>query len=346
MYLTKLYVQDFRIFTQNTWDFDPGVNWLVAPNGSGKSSILEAISLLSTTKSWRADKTAEMIRFDQQLARVYALRDDGLRLGITLTPGVLDGRKTSVKHYQLDQARKRAADFLGHLYTVCFRPEDLNLITGSSSRRRTYLDTVLLQTSSPFALAHKNYAAANLRRTKTLQDIRDQNLPPESLNFWDEQVLMHGQIIQEYRQKLIDFINEDSLDHKYQLVYQPNLITSERLADHRAAELALGHPLVGPHKDDWHILTTLNHRPQTDLANFGSRGQQRLAVLFLLLAQLHYLHRTSGHTPLLLLDDIFSELDELASQQVLSLLPQQQTFVTTTAQNMVQLDTCQKIITL
>ena len=337
MYLQKLYLQDFRQFTQATFDFDPQITLITAPNGSGKTTILEAIELLATGKSFRAGKTAEMVRLGQELGRVYGLTDDNLRLGVTVTTGNVGGRRTAGKHFTIDKARKRQKDFVGNLLVTTFRPEDLRLIEGSSSRRRSYLDTPLTLTSPIYLQAHDTYAAVLLRRNKTLKAIKDDGLDPATLNYYDRQLLETGTIIQNYRQDYFDFINNQvPFIHKLQAIYQPNFITTDRLDSHRSAEIAVGHTLVGPHKDNFLIEGPLQNQI-LDYAIYGSRGQQRLAVLWLKLAELHYLQQKTGRQPLLLLDDIFSELDDTARELVLKQIHQQTTLITSTEANVVKL---------
>ena len=334
MDVSKLYVQDFRQFTQRTWDLAPGINLVVAPNGSGKTTLLEALHLLATGKSFRASKTVEMIRFGQEIARVYALTDDKIKLGMTLTGGFVGGQKAAAKYYQIDQTKKRAVDFVGNLLTATFRPEDLRLIEGSSARRRDYLDGPLSLVSQVYREAHKKYSAALVRRNKTLKAIRDEGLDESLLSLWDRQVLEFGPVVQRLRAAYVDFVNTQvQFARPYRLIYQHSLISPERLLSHRRAELAVGYTLVGPHKDDLLIEAKLGGQT-VNLATYGSRGQQRLAVLWLKLAELEYIKQETKRVPILLLDDIFSELDSQARELVLAQVQQQTTIITSIDQEL------------
>lgn len=331
MQLTKLYLQDFRAFTQQTWEFAPTVTVLVAANGVGKTTILEAIYLLSTGKSFRAEKTLEMVRFDQEIARVYGLIDDGTRLGITLTKGLVNGRKTQSKLFTLGEAKKRQRDFVGQLLAASFRPEDLRLIEGSPSRRRDYLDQPLSAVSEVYREALQHYQATLLRRNKLLAAIREGEATAASLPYWDENLLTFGEIINKQREKYIDFINEKvKFWLNFTLVYDHSQVTRVRLQKYQTAEMAVGHSLIGPHRDDFDILFDFGDGEPKSLLAYGSRGQQRMAVLWLKLAELQFLQEKTSQQPILLLDDILSELDEEMQTLVSELMTKQQTIVTTT----------------
>lgn len=337
MYVTNLYLQDFRQFTQATWEFTPEINVIVAPNGFGKTTIVEALSLLATGKSFRAGKTVEMVRFGQELARVYALTDDGVRLGMTLTGGIVNGRKTAPKHFLIDKTKKRAVDFVGNLLTATFRPEDLRLIEGSSERRRDYLDGPLTLTSQVYREALKKYQAALIRRNKTLRAIKEDGLSVDLLHIWDQQLLEYAPVLHSYRQEYIRFINEQVPPLRdYRVVWQPSLVDESRLREHLTAEIASGHSLIGPQRDQLIVEANLGGRA-VDLAVYGSRGQQRLAVLWLKIAELVYLQQQTGRAPVLLLDDIFSELDHEAQTLVLEQARKQTTIITSIDKNVVKL---------
>ncbi len=330
MYVTKLYLQDFRQFEQASWELSSELTLIVAPNGFGKTTLLEALALLATGKSFRAGKTAEMIRFGQEIGRCFALTDEQVRLGATLTGGMVGERRTQQKYFQIDQTKKRQADFVGNLLTVVFRPEDLRLIEGASNRRRDYLDGPLELTSSVYRQARRAYEAALIRRNKTLKAIKEDGLDPGMLHLWDTQLLEHGAIVHQYRRDYIDFVNQNvPFARPYRLIYDHSVVDEARLAKYQTAEIASGHSLIGPHRDDVQIEATFNGET-ADLAVYGSRGQQRLAVLWLKLAELTYLEQKTGRLPILLLDDIFSELDEQAQALVLEQVGRQTSVITST----------------
>jgi len=339
MKLTKLYLQDFRRFTQQTWSFSPEITVIYAPNGQGKTTILEAINLLATGKSWRVSKTNELLRFGQEIARAYGLLDDDLKLGITFTGGQVGGKRTATKLFALNSAKKRSQDFVGNLLVACFRPEDLRLIEGSPARRRDYLDSPLELVSDRYRQARRQYQATLLRRNKLLQAIRDGEATADSLPYWDNNLLIYGEIIHQWRQDYLDFVNQQLAPlPDLKIIYDHSTVTPERLKKYQVAEQAVGYSLIGPHKDDFYLRANF-HGVDESLMTYGSRGQHRLAVLWLKMAELAWLAGRTDQQPILLLDDIFSELDEQAAQTVRQLATQQQTIITTTDKKVVELFT-------
>lgn len=345
MQLQKLYLQHFRRFDDQVFELDPVTTIFLAANGFGKTTILEAAYLLSSGKSFRAEKTAETITFGQEMARIYGLLDDQTKLGVTLTNGVVNGRKTPSKLFTVSEAKKRQTDFIGHLLAVCFRPEDLRLIEGSPARRREYLDQPLVLVSDVYRQALKNYQATLIRRNKLLTAIREGEASSDSLPYWDQNLLTFGALVHQQRQAYLDFVNTKvPFWLAFRLLYDHSTVTEERLAKYRNAEIACGHTLIGPHKDDFDITFDFNTGDQKSLFTYGSRGQHRMAVLWLKLAELQFLQVKTQQQPILLLDDILSELDEKGQKMVVDLASSQQTIVTTTDENMLDLFAQKKVV--
>jgi DNA replication and repair protein RecF len=211
----------------------------------------------------------------------------------------------------------------------------LELISGSPAKRRNYLDQVLLQVDSEYSRALFAYENALKRRNKLLDAIREGNAPHASLAFWDMSLLKNGMLLTQKREVYIEAINEqaraqNAWQEMLQLTYLPSRLSPERLSKYAQTELAAGHTLIGPHKDDIALIKQESLQVNRDLATFGSRGEQRMGVLWLKLQQLTYMKHVLGESPLLLLDDIFSELDQDHDELVKKTLSSQQTIVTAT----------------
>lgn len=360
MTLRGLSLQYFRLHRSKTLQFHPAVTLIVGANASGKTSVLEAAHMLATGKSFRAGRVAEMVGFGQELARVKGLvehqtvakemTDEQMRsaldpesvepeeveaenseLEIILTRGEVGGQRTAHRLFSVNGVKRQQRGATGILKTVLFRPEDMRLIEGSPSRRRDYLDTPLALLFSEYFQALRNYEQVLKRRNKLLTLVREREQPPTALTYWNQGLLKHGEILQRYRQQFTSSAPQVQLSFPLKLQYQPSIISPERAKQYLTKEIAAGHSLIGPHKDD---LTVLFSHPdqeeQLDIALYGSRGQQRLAVLWLKLVELAYLEQESGERPVLLLDDIFSELDSDSQQLVQDQLKQGQTIITTT----------------
>lgn len=314
---------------------------ILGKNGSGKSTILEAIHLLATGSSDRAETIKELIRFGNEISRIKAEVSSTINhqlehatIEALLTAGVVNGRKTQSRLWSVNDVRRTHHSVAPLIKSVLFRPEDMRLVEGSPGRRREHLNTPLRQVSQEYARALKAYDQHLLRRNKLLTAVREREQPMSVLGYWTQGLLTHGALIQEHRRQYVATINTLTLPMKFSARYVPSVISESRLSEYADREIAAGHTLIGPHKDDIDIdmsaYATVGNKPELmSVLHFGSRGQQRLAVLWLKMAELAFIEQELAEPPILLLDDIFSELDPESQQLVLSIIPAQQTFVTT-----------------
>ena len=336
MKLKRIVLQNFRCFKKKELVFSPQTTLIVGPNASGKTNVLEAIYLLSTAKSFRADRNVEMIHWGEELARVTGeiLNDEEAQLEVVITTGLINGAKAPKKRCLVNGVAKRQSDLVGNLYSVAFRPEDLEIVTDSPGTRRRFLDEVLSQVDREYARSLLSYEKGLRQRNKLLDFIREGEAERSQLAFWDKLLCKNGEIITKKREELIAFFNEKKsfLDTDVKtslaLYYDRSAISPERLERYKEQELLAGATLVGPHRDDFQIIQ--KGGTDRDLSIYGSRGEQRMAALALKLCQLEFVESIKEIRPLLLLDDIFSELDEEHRQLVSGLLGQQQTIVTMT----------------
>jgi len=336
MYLKNLSLQNFRSYTKSQFTFNHETTLIIGPNTSGKTNLLEAVHLLSIGKSFHAEKDIQMIRFEKSIARVKGETGDVL-LEVMITPGLVEGVPAPFKKYLVNGVPKRRVDFSGNLTTVVFSPLDLEIISDSPSVRRNFLDDVLEQTDRDYRLAVMQYIKGIRQRNALLDTVKETGIRnQEQFDYWDEIVITNGQLITQRREAFITFIN-DSQKNIFDLMvmYDKSTISEERLLQYKDAEAGAGVTLVGPHRDDFTVFSFGKKREQHDVKNFGSRGQQRLVVLQLKLLQLSYIEKSLGKRPLLLLDDIFSELDENHIELVLEMIGKQQTIITSAHEDMV-----------
>jgi DNA replication and repair protein RecF len=339
MIIKSLALQNFRNFTLSNFTFTK-TNLIFGNNGIGKTSIIEAIYLLASANSFRALRVEEMIRLEAELGRVQGLIDlessvdnssEELKLEVMLTRGVVQGRRTQYRLFSVNDVRRRKKDFLAFFKAVVFRPEDLRLVEGSPSRRRSFLDNALSMVSDEYRLALARYEQTLKRRNRLLQKINEGQENVSVLNFWNLNLVKNGEIIQLQRANFIDFIREVVFPFELNIAYEPSLISEKRLNEHLNKEIFLGHSLIGPHKDDFELKFSQKQKGINDLSilAYGSRGQQRLSVLWLKIAELQFLTDKIGYQPVLLLDDVLSELDIESKEMVLNLLSNYQTILTT-----------------
>lgn len=351
MIITKLTLQNFRSFHERDISFSPKTTVFLGPNASGKTTVLEALFLLATGKSFRAERDLELISFSQALARVEGeikitqLTNEQLDLEIVLTTGEVIGIQTPAKKYSVNGLGKRMLDFVGKLKVVLFWPEDLELVTDSPSLRRRYLDFVLMQTDREYRRSLISYEKGLRQRNKILEAVRDSGAHRHQLLFWDQLLINNGEYITRRREEYINYLNNshppagglNSQINNYHLEYDRSVISRLRLDQYSEEEVAAGATLVGPHRDDFSFsLTSTPGVEARDLSHYGSRGEQRLAILWLKLGELSYIENQSGEKPVLLLDDILSELDHEHRSVIFDLIGSQQTIMTMTDQHFLE----------
>jgi DNA replication and repair protein RecF len=339
MILTHLSLQNFRNYKKEQFSFDKNTTIVIGPNTSGKTNLLEAISLLSTGKSNHAEKETQAVRFGEEMAKVKG-SVLGETLEIVLTNGIVAGIETPQKRYLVNDVSKRRVDFASHLVTVSFSPSTVDIISGSPSLRRNLLDEVLEAVDRQYRISLTTYTKALRQRNALLHLAKETGVRNDKqFEYWDTLLITHGTYITQKREEFLTFIN--TVSHEVlplTTTYDHSKISKERLLQYKEAEKGAGVTLVGPHRDDFFVEMEFGSEKR-NVKEYGSRGQQRLVVFQLKLLQLLYIEMQTGQRPLLLLDDIFSELDDGHIGLVQSLLGKQQTIMTTThkefvAQNM------------
>ncbi len=361
MVLEKLSLVDFRSYKRSEFHFSSTATLIVGPNTSGKTNILEAIYLLATGGSFRAERLVEMIRWGGEIGRVRGEVSDGragntetlkstetLSLEIVLTGGEVNGRQVPKRKYFVNGVSKRQIDFVGNLKCVIFRPEDIDLVLGPPTLRRDYLDGVLTQVDREYRRCSYSYKRGLVQRNRLLDFIAEGRAKRSQLLFWDKLLIKNGEVITQRREELVGFVN-NFLQEKagalkidgLKIFYDRSVISEARLEKYAEAEVAVGATLVGPHRDDFSLLIKPKEESENEdnlrnLSLYGSRGEQRLAVLALKLVELVFIEEKTEDKPVLLLDDIFSEFDREHREVVVGILGKQQTIVTATEVGVVE----------
>lgn len=344
MAVKNIKLENFRNFVDKSFSFDDSVNVIIGQNASGKTNILESIFLLSTGKSFKAKLEEEMINYDASLARVRCkVQDDKVALDksnnsdflpysgdleVILTRGQIDigdrkFEKAPRKKLLVNGVSRRLVDFAGNLKVVLFGPWDMDLVTQSPSVRRKFLDNMLSQVDREYRRSILSYEKGLKQRNRLLLRIREEGLSRSQLLFWDRLLIKNGDYIGRKREEFVEFANRldaGEMFEGFSLEYDKSAISEARLEQYAQEEILAATTLVGPHRDD--ILFKVKNRggSKRDLSRFGSRGEQRMAVLWLKLAEFCFIEKFSGEKPVLLLDDIFSELDHTHRKIVFGLL--------------------------
>lgn len=331
MVINDIKLTNYRNHSNYITSFEPQTNLIIGPNGSGKTNILESIHLLATTKSYRAKYDKEVIKHDETFAKIEAGVDD-ISLEIII---MADPKYENMSHKKLraNKVAKSASNFTSYIYTVLFSPEEIEIFKASPSKRRHYIDMILFQIDRNYKKNHSEYTKALRQRNKLLELISLGRNEMGQMAFWDEKIIELAGEIHQRRSDLFDYIKtkvyskgkEMNGGTELILKYKKSELNQNRLGIYREKELAAKATLIGPHRDDFEISAD-----GYDLASFGSRGQQRTAVLALKLSEIDFITEITSQKPILLLDDIFSELDEIHRETVLETIGNQQTIVTST----------------
>lgn len=334
MIIQTLELQNFRNYRTLKLDFDRGTNILCGDNAQGKTNILEAVYLSGTTKSHKGCKDKDIIRFgaDESHIRIFVEKQkQPFRIDLHL-------KKNKAKGIAVNTIPiKKASELFGILNLVFFSPEDLNIVKNGPSERRRFMDSELCQLDKIYLSHLAKYNKILNQRNKLLKDINFRPDLKDTLSIWDIQLIQYGKQIIKSRMEFIRRLNEIVTGIHYRisggrekllLSYEPNS-PKERLEDDlnkaREKDLRLGQTSVGPHKDDMSFSVS-----GIDLRKFGSQGQQRTCALSLKLSEIELVKQVMKDAPVLLLDDVLSELDSNRQNYLLENISGTQTIITCT----------------
>ena len=344
MNISKLELRDFRNYKEQTLSFEPGVNLIVGNNAQGKTNLLEAISYLGSGKSFRAQKSSEMVRFGQDFAEIQGQVFSQEREQ-TLRWVIFNGARP--RQIWRNGARKKSAGELsGVLQTVLFCPEDLMVLKAGSGARRRLGDSAISQLRPNYEAALAEYGRILEQKSRILKDRFEDPRVLDLLPEYDTRLCQVGAMLISYRARFYEGLGkaaavyhshfsagaeEFCLEYKtvstvsdpFAPIEQLRCDLQEHLESHRRAELETAQCLTGPHKDDFSVsLSGIN------LKAYGSQGQTRTAAISLKLAQRELMGRETGEFPVLLLDDVLSELDAGRQDFLLNQITQGQVFIT------------------
>ncbi|SJZ79634.1 DNA replication and repair protein RecF [Selenihalanaerobacter shriftii] len=347
MYLTDIYLNSFRNYNKLELNLNKNLNLFIGDNAQGKTNILESIYLLSTGDSHRTNIASEMVNWQKNKSYIKSnIYKNGQDFKIEV---LIEGRRKKVKVNS--NKLKKINNLIGYLNVVIFSPEDLRLVKGSPSKRRKFINLEISQINSYYRHNLKEYSKVLKQRNNLLKEIREKRSSKDMLKIWNQQLIELGSKIIAKRLETLDKLsilarlmhrkitdgletlelNYDStldLDDTWSLEIIKNNFT-ERLSSNQEREIQRGVSLFGPHRDD--ILFNVN---DINIRKFGSQGQQRTTALALKLAELEFMKSEIGEYPVLLLDDVFSELDNKRRNHLLKVIKNKiQTFITSTQLN-------------
>ncbi len=334
MIIKSIELADYRNYASLNLQFDKGTNILYGDNAQGKTNILEAIYVAATTKSHKGSKDREIINFGKEEAHIRTyLEKKGIETRVDMhlcksrSKGIaIDGQKI-----------KKASELLGLCNVVFFSPEDLGIIKNGPSERRRFIDMELCQIDSFYLYNLNHYNKTVNQRNKLLKDMYMNPDLKDTLGIWDMQLVSFGSKVIERRKLFVKQINDIIYDihqrlsggtEKISIYYEPDVELEDfekKLKWNQDRDMKLKMTSVGPHRDDISFLVG-----DVDIRKYGSQGQQRTTALSLKLSEIELVKKIAGDTPVLLLDDVLSELDSNRQQFLLNNIGDIQTIITCT----------------
>ena len=334
MKIKSLKLKNFRNYDLLKLEFDDATNIFYGDNAQGKTNILESIYLSGTTKSHRGTKDRDLVQFGKEESHIEAVVEKN---GITYQID-MHLKKNSPKGIAINKIPiRKASELFGIINIVFFSPEDLNIIKNGPSERRRFIDLELSQLDKVYLNNLSNYNRIVNQRNHLLKDITQQRNLMVTLDVWEIQLIQYGNKIIERRKQFVKEINKIiSNIHKkltgqreeINLIYEPsigNLTLEQALAKNRERDMKIKSTSVGPHRDDICFMAG-----DLDIRRFGSQGQQRTAALSLKLSEIELVRQSIHDTPVLLLDDVLSELDKHRQNYLLDSIHDIQTLITCT----------------
>ena len=334
MKIKSLKLKNFRNYELLNLEFDGSTNIFYGDNAQGKTNILESVYLSGTTKSHRGTKDRDLVQFGKEESHIETVVEKN---GITYQID-MHLKKNSPKGIAINKIPiRKASELFGIINIVFFSPEDLNIIKNGPSERRRFIDLELSQLDKVYLNNLSNYNRIVNQRNHLLKDITQQRNLMETLDVWEIQLIQYGNKIIERRKQFVKEINKIiSNIHKkltgekeeINLIYEPsigNLTFEQALAKNRERDMRIKSTSVGPHRDDICFMVG-----DLDIRRFGSQGQQRTAALSLKLSEIELVKQSIHDTPVLLLDDVLSELDKHRQNYLLDSIHDIQTLITCT----------------
>lgn len=334
MIIRSIELRNFRNYENLDIEFDEGTNILYGDNAQGKTNILEAAYMSGTTKSHKGSRDKEMIRFEQNEAHIRTVvekNEKQFQIDMHL-------RRNGSKGVAINKIPiKKASELFGILNIVFFSPEDLNIIKNGPAERRRFIDLELCQLDKLYLSDLANYNKVLNQRNRLLKDIAYRQDLLDTLPVWDTQLVEYGRRIIAKRKTFVDELNQiiqqihsNISGGKENLIlkYEPNIddiFFEDELSRAKNKDLKLCQTTVGPHRDD--MLFSIDG---VDIRKYGSQGQQRTSALSLKLSEIDLVRKSIHNTPVLLLDDVLSELDSNRQNYLLNSITDIQTIITCT----------------
>ena len=334
MYIESVQLKNFRNYDSLELDFDQGTNIFYGNNAQGKTNILESLYLCGTTKSHKGSKDKEIIHFGQDEAHIRMMvRRNEMSYKVDMHLRRNKAKGVAINGLPI----RKASELFGVVNMVFFSPEDLNIIKNGPGERRRFVDLELSQLDKVYLSNLANYNRIVNQRNHLLKEAAYNSDVLKTLDIWDMQLVHYGNLIIQRRQEFVEQMNEiiSGIHNKLtggkesiRILYEPSnsyLTLEQALNKNKEKDLRIRSTSVGPHRDDIAFMIG-----DIDIRKYGSQGQQRTAALSLKLSEIELVKQSIHDTPVLLLDDVLSELDKHRQNYLLDSIHDIQTLITCT----------------
>jgi DNA replication and repair protein RecF len=340
MIIKTIALTNFRNYRKQSVTLGPGLNFIIGPNGEGKTNFLEAIYTLSLVKSYKAPDQ-DLVLIGSDVARIAATlqaKEKDLELTVAFSP---EGKTAAFNH----SPAHRLSDYIGVMNVVLFTPEDINLVKGGPSERRYFLDLILGQTDRGYLRELIQYKHVLKQRNELLRQMQERRSDDKALlDILSEQLVRAGNVLISKRKAFLDWMNLHagkmygfltSKDELLTVEYLPSVVHefAEELLDKYSTDQMSGTTNVGPHRDD--IAWQVGGQPAK---NFASQGEQRMIVLSVNMALCDFIAQAKEDRPIFLLDDVFSELDSVRQNRLIQYLTDSGNQAVITATSLSEID--------
>ena len=358
MILKDIELENFTNYEKEKCFFSENVNIFIGDNAQGKSNLLDSIYYLANINSSRGNKEKDLIKWGRDSFSISAHFLNRIGFNKVEVNFINKKKEVHINSYKIEKKR----EYIGYLITVMFSPEDLNIIKGDPSLRRKYLDEELIATDIEYFLSSLKYRKILEQRNKLLKEAYRRKINDHVMEAWEEQLVKYGTIILQKRINMVNKIktiankihylisdNKDNLNIEYSTKLDLEFLNKndidlfkekyfKKLVESRNKDIERGYTSIGPHRDDLEIeINNISGK------KFASQGQQRTVALCLKMAEIEFIKETIGEYPLLLLDDVLSELDKKRKNKLLEAIGENiQTFIPTTDLNDINDDLLKK----
>ncbi|MDO8741676.1 MAG: DNA replication and repair protein RecF [Candidatus Roizmanbacteria bacterium] len=341
MILKSISFYHFRNFNEKQFKINPYLTAIFGDNAKGKTNLLEGIYFILKGEGFRESREEQLIIFNEKNGYVDAKLEDrktkdisNFRIDLTVNDFSLN------KTYFLEKTKKGRNSYLINLIpVVLFSPEQIEIIDRTMSIRREYFDKFLSGVDLEYKKRLSNYNQALRKRNKILElGFNNLNIKQE-LDFWNKHLIDQGLYLIKKRTEYVQYLNSNKIiDSKvFSIEYKPSYLSLDRFDEYHNKELLIRKTLIGPHRDEYHIFLVNKLMAKKDIHMYGSRSEQRLGLFWLKINELKYLEDFFKKKPIMLLDDIFSELDHNNQKLIFSLIGDYQTVVTSTEKKLTKL---------